>query len=471
MWLELAAIQSFHRGYNRFASPFKLSSLLKLEFGIPNPIVINSTLHSEYLPCVYEALLLDSDLEVNQVIFVLTSILTFSIIIIVYSYTLKVFDSHIAAVLSTPIVFFLGGYAIVNALDNNSRLSSSIEYRFNTGLGQYQPWGHEMLHCLLTSRLCLLCLALSSLVYSFLEFNLDCSAGIIAWIVIFLRPPSAAVLFFAYLFYKWQKIHIRAFFAVVAALLLYIQKIHVTFGVMYSNHWPYQPIIGYLWNIFGIIPIGCILGYLFTKKIAPISAIASLITILFVNLQESHRFNFFAVITSVYPVLAAFFAGGFMDLTFISKKKSKQGAIDMLIVLIIASSCLSGVVGYIHRLDQTIEVFPDNTAKETGLWIAKNTKSNTTFLSIVDRVWTPSVFYAGRRELTTTDQAFQAVPFKPINYIVALNEWMTGNVTSWNMTDVILIQNTAQYADVIKRKADAAMKLLYSNDDYFVYTN
>lgn len=470
MWLEVATAMSFYQGVNHYSSPFNLKRLMKLQFGVINPIMLNNTLYSEYLPAVYEALLLNAKIPLNMIIFILTTLLTLSIFLIIYAYSYKVFNSRISAMLAVPCVFFLGGYGIVNALDNNSRLSPYTDYRFCAGYGIYLPWGHEILHCLLTSRLCLLCLAISALAYVFLEHSLDCSAGIFAWTVVFMRPPSAAILFFVYLFYKREKIFVRAFFTSIAAGFLYLLKLRPKFGQMYEENWPTQPLIGFFWHIFGIVPIGVVFGYLFTKKFAPLASIAAIITFLFISLQTAHRFNFFAMITALYPIFAVFATGGFMSFTFISKKKSKQGSIGMLMFMITCTVCISTAVGYIHRIDQAFEAYPEDTAREVGIWFIKNTPMNSSVFTIGDREWPPATFFAGRQEMVSTDQAMQAVYFEQIDQIKLINVWLSSSQgKAWNHTDYIVVHDGAQYSEIIKNHASKNMKLLFSNEEYSIF--
>ena len=459
--LELATTQSFITGLN-----YK-----KTLFNIQNVLATNNILRSEYLNAVYSAHLIILGLDHKQTMFLFSFLLIISISLLVFSLSFRVFNNEFIALLAVPTAFLMSGYGILNALNNEDRLNTYTDYCFMVGYGKYVPWGNVLIHCLFTSRTCLLCMSLSTFVYLLLEHDLDIFAGCICFVIALLRPPSAFLTYIIFVLYKKKYLLERIPLALTGFLfIIYMQKMEIHYESIYKDmNTSLFPILSFLWHVFDLIPIGLIICSFYHKTHKPLLGFMCVFICMYVGMQPDTRFNFFACVTSVYPILSVFSVSGIISLGIYIKDISLKAEVTTLCSFLIFTTWISTSFGTIHRMHQSFPAFVEESSFELAEWSLNNTPKDSVFYTAIQKGWPSTLVLAGRQEYIGSLQAMQAVIFNTTGRLEIINEWLASQTPTKPPFDYLVLQEGAQYYEVLQHKAQSTLQQVYSNDDFVVF--
>jgi hypothetical protein len=459
-FLEFGYIASFFKGVNSNRG-FLTGLLLPLCSGNPG--------RSEYLPTIYAALLQTAGASAQFAVFVQTILLMFSIVLLQYSLTYRISKSEYYACLSVPVIFLPGGFGFLRFLMNRVRYDSNVDYIFYLGGSEFNMWGHPLLHCILTSRVILLTMALSILSFASLEadhLHLPATLGLV---IVFIRPQTAVAFFICFFLYK-TPLNLRRWLYAIPALMLF-KYMHVPF-VKASPLWAYAtyhntlcPPLTFLFRIFGLlIPSLLFIAarpVLVLRLLAPAFAIGVLSVF---QLQRELRFNFFALLATGVPLLCAVAFAALSAFRDLWKSAEQRGVINCLVAFAAVGMCLSSLAGIRGRLAQKFTAW-DADALAIGHWIADNTPPTAVFATQLPAKWNPAVAIAGRCAFDSIDPTLQSAEYRNLGRLEMLNAFLVQNAP---LADVnyFVVEKKTKFHQVMATKIGKVVTLVYENDRY-----
>lgn len=458
MFLEFALISSFLYGCN-YRSFFL--------FGINNQVFVNNSFYSEFLPAQYCALLVRGGFGIKCSIFIVTVLMFYSVSLLVFSYTYRMYNSFFAAVFSVPLTFLISGYGIYYMQFNSIRNNEMIDYTFLTGRG-YVPWGHIIIHCLLTSRTCLVSMAFSVLIYNIMCFHDNSYVYILMPLLVPLRSCTAVFTLFVIIFYESNNIYDRVSRLLPSILIILLHRLPVKYSPIFQKNYSYFPELKLIWELFGIAPIFIVISGFHYKSILPLTILTALLLSFYISFQKETRFNFFSVVSAIYPLIASFTAGGASLLVNISDDESITGILAAISSFLLFSLTLSTSAGTIKRYKQVFEPWRRQTGQDIANWVIGNTPPNSVFGNLIDQTWNPAVVLAGRRMVYGSDQYMQSIKFKLNVNSTDIIGWFNKNTTKRYFDYFINMKGNSNYA-FFKNRAIGEMSIVYENSDYELY--
>lgn len=435
------------------------------------PLIRDNYGTSEYLTAIYSSFLKISGFSYQISLFIPTLLLLSSICLLQFSFTYRLSRSEFASILSVPTLFLTGGFGFMHFLKNNDRLNPNVDYVFFLGK-EFNFWGHPLLHCILTSRIVILTMALSIFSMILLEEKLDLYAGILGIIIFIARPQTGVVFFTLFLFYNiWlyfrdvKKMIIKLMFSIGAYSIFWFQ-----FKPKWIRHFIWEgertnfsliPPITFALHIFGVLFIVLI----FSVK-NPRTYVFLLIFFIFgiFNLQKDIRFNFFALTSVAVPLLAAIGQTGLSNLLYHSKIPELKGALYSIIIILSCFMWLSSICGLYSRLGQTLEVFTQS-GNHLCEWVKENTNKTAVFASF-DVRWNPAITCAGRIAYASTVEALQSAKFIPNGANEDVINWIRNGETKI-LADFLLISKSSYQA--VQRYVPNELHPVYENHKYHLF--
>jgi hypothetical protein len=458
LYLEFGYIGSFVSGVN-----FKRGFLT----GLLLPLVSGNSGRSEYLPTIFAALLHVAGFSIQFSVFVQTLLLFASITLLQFSLTLRLSKSEFASVMSIPVLYLVGGFGFMNFLVSRNRLDPSVDYIFYLGSNNFNMWGHPILHCILTSRVVMLTMGLSILVFVLLDVGLVNLPGVIALACIVIRPQTALALFIIYWLWGFEQFLPRLGFLIPAVGLfkmihLYPKRDEPLWSfIAYANSM--FPVLSFAVRIFGLLFPSFVFvnRHLLERLVAPL---VTFYTLSRVSLQTELRFNFFALVATVVPLFAAISLAGMVNFREKWKLKEARGVVNCAIIFCAAFMCLSSLAGIWARLDQKFPAW-DSDGVALALWMDKNTDRMAVVASKVPGRWNPAVVLAGRQGYVPFSPTLQSAEYYAGNRAAEVNAFLAHNATLLDV-DYFVVEKKSQIAEVMKKKIGVWVDLVYENDRY-----
>jgi hypothetical protein len=460
MALEFSYIASFAFGANKKRG-FLTGLLLPLSAYDPGK--------SEYLPCIYTALLQVAGFKIEFAVFVQTQLLFLSIIVLQFCFALRISKSEYASLITVPIIFLIGGFGFMRFLVNRSRLDPNVEYIFYMGENLYNMWGHPLLHCILTSRVVLLTMALSILVFVLLESRFVFLPGLIVLVTILIRPQTAASLFLCYVLYEWKLFSSRVVFVVPALVSFKLIGLGARFP---GPLWDYEcyagsimPVVRFPLSIFGLL-FPSLLFCLFHSRLLEriVGPLVTFYVLSCISLQRELRFNFFGLIVTVVPILVTMSITALHRFGRIWKSEEAQGTVNALILFASIIMCLSSLLGIWTRIGQKFIAW-DADGKALAKWVMKHTSRDAVFACEIPGRWNPAVMIAGRVQYIPMQPTLQSAEYHADDKIEDMRLFMQ-NGTPVPDADYFLVEKRSRFQLLLKSKIGVNFDLVYENDRY-----
>jgi hypothetical protein len=424
------------------------------------------------LPTIYAALLQTAGASTQFALFVQTVMLFLSAMLLQFALTYRLSKSEFAACMSVPVVFLPGGFGFLKFLSNRTRFDPNVEYIFFLGSMDFNMWGHPMLHCILTSRVVLLTLSLSILGFCAIEYGLVHFPGVIGLVMVIIRPQTAVSYFACFFLYRWQNVLWRAIYTVPAFMLF--KYIHLRYAIT-EPLWVFHvyvnsliPPLKFAFRIFGLMvpALGFVVATpkLIGRLLGPVVTFYALSVI---SLQTELRFNFFALLATVVPILVALtlaILAGFRDRW---SSEETRGVINCLIVFAVVFMCLSSLAGIWARLDQKFVAW-DSDAIDLAKWIQKETSPLAVFASQIPGRWNPAVAIAGRRAFYPFQPTIQSADYAIGDRAAEFRAFVYLN-TSLADVDYFVVEKKTDLAGHMAKKVGSLVDLEYENDRFRLY--
>jgi hypothetical protein len=457
LFAEFAYIASFLKGVNSRRSAFT---------GLILPVAAGVRARSEFLPPFYAALLQSCGLSTQFAVFLQTIMLNFAIVCLQYSLTYRFSKSEFASCLSVPVLFLLGGFGFLNYLSTRTRLDPMVDCVCFLGLGRYNPWGHHLFHCFLTSRASLLATALAILSFCSVDGDSSFFAGLVGIAIIVIRTQTGFAFFLCYFLFKLRGFFRRLLFILPAFLLFRITHLSPSFSAPVWVHPTYAnamiPPIAFIFATFGLL-LPALLLIAITPSLIPrvIAPTATFGLLAFVSLQHDFRMNFTSLLPTTVPL---FVAVGFAALVaFRDRWQSDdiRGLVNCGIVFATIFMCLSSLTGLWHRSDQKFTVW-DSNAVDLGKWVQKNTPKAAVFVSTNPPKWNPAVVIAGRCAYYPFVATLQTGEYDSFLRARAFSAFLYQNATLTDV-DYYVIEKKTKLVGLMAEKIGVLVDLVYEN--------
>ncbi|OHT04515.1 hypothetical protein TRFO_28029 [Tritrichomonas foetus] len=402
MLLEISMIASFAKGVN------KKSNLLS---GFQINLHHNLTTYSEVIPFFYSSLLRAGRASVRTSILAPATFLTFSICSLIFCIVYRVTKNQYIACLSIPTVFLLSGPGYKSFVNNNDRKNGYTDYVFLMGSLGVSNWGHPMLHNFLTSRVNLMCLALSLCVYLLLEVDLFHVAGILSLLCFLVRPQSGFVLCLAFFIYKIENIVNRLKYyglPFIISSFLFLRQFEKCAPLWLSDLSSNSlvPFLSFFVNIYGYSMICLLFTFRKATFMRALNGIFLFYFLAYFKLQNDHRFNFFTTQAVVTPLIVIGVCTGMSVFHNLWKNDQLQGISLCLTLFVFVMLNLSASLGIYNRILQRNQVFGEEE-NDIAKWIVKNTNRKSIFAAPSNLNWNPAITRAGRVGFIGNSQALQ----------------------------------------------------------------
>jgi hypothetical protein len=460
LYLEFAYIASFLRGVNAEASFFT---------GVQLPLASGNYGRSEYLTAIYAALLQSAGQSVQVAVFIETVMLFLSAVVLEYSLAYRFSKSELAACLSVPVCFLMGGTGFLGFPSSRNRLDPMVDYVGNLGSGDVNLWGHPLLHCLLTSRPALAAMALSILGFCCLEERLTHVAGVIGLAMVFVRPQTAVAFFSCFLLYRLEGFSERSPYALAAIAALLWVGIARSPGPPLWVHAASQnsicPPLTFAYRVMGLALPAVVMAAaspsLLERLAGPIATFYGLSAI---SLQDARECSYLSLIPTVVPIVSALSLASMVSFRDCWKGDETKGVISCAIVFVCFFMCLSSILGLAMRLHQKFVAW-DAAALDLARWIDQNTPRDGVFVSAASGKWNPAVALAGRCSY---------LPFTPGLHSILYNarrredEFAAFLSDNMSLSDVgfFVIERKEALASTMKMKIGSLVDLIYENNRF-----
>ena len=388
--MEFSLVNSFYRGVNRRRSFFT-------RFCVPLDYKIRML--TEMITPFYTALLRGGSANMKTAMRTLTDGLMASACLLMYCLTKKVVDNEFLAVLSVPTLFLVGGFGFVGYADP-SNWNDLIDFQYMYGKTTSVPWGHPLLHCLLPSRILVLSLVDSLLVFLLLEYEKEKFAACICIAQVLVRPHSAFALALAMVMYR---LRFSRFKCGVAALVMLLSLASVSVfrftSPLWGNGEPKQSLVPFLsfpYHVYGTMFLALFLLLLDRPATNLLVAPTFVFYVLcFVQLQPDARFNFMTTQTVVTPLVIIGAMSGISWFLSLWKSEASQGIVTGFVLFIVVLSWLSSLCGIANQLFSTTVISGEET-NDLAKWITRNTRPKSIFYAQDFLDWNPAVTRSGR---------------------------------------------------------------------------
>lgn len=462
LYLEFCYVSSFVHGANKCRGFFT---------GILLPLVSGNPGKSEYLPCIYTALIQVAGSSMQVAVFVHTIMLFTSISLLQFSLTLRICESEFAGLLSIPVVFLLGGFGFMHFLVNADRLNGGVDYVFFVGGKSVHMWGHPMLHCILTSRVVMLTMSLSILVFILLEQDQVHCPGILCLVCAVIRPQTGFALAICFGMYTMKNMVPRSMYLALSAVVMKVVGLTFDWKQPLWRHTEYAnsfcPPLAFPMAIFGLM-FPSFVFCMFTKGYIGrlVAPMLSFYLLSVLSLQTELRFNFFALIATAVPLFCAISLSGMVSFGARFRSDEVRGCINCLVIFVAIFMSLSSITGLWARLYQEFEMW-DEQGLDVARWVMANTKPDAVFASQLTGSWNPAVVVAGRLAFVSIQPTMQSASYSDTGRRNELSTFVRDRRGSPSV-DFYITERNKEWETLLSDRIGVDLSVAFSNRWYTI---
>lgn len=461
--LEISMISSFAQGVNKhsnFLSGFQIN-LMK-----------NLRTRTGILTFLYSSLIKTTGCHLSTSILIPTYCLFISINCLSFSYIYRKCKNQFISFFAFPTIILIGGFGYKYYVSNDVRSRPSVDFIFYCG-PYTTNWGHPLLHNFLTSRINLLCLSLSLIVFLLSEADLNDYAVILSLLTFLVRPQSGFILsMICFILSSSKPIFIyKIKYYLVSYVILSILFLP-SFKLEFSNPlWStdnsktsFFPFLSFPINAYGV---GFVI-LIFSISKFPHQAFVSLFSFYFlacISLQQDHRFNFFTTQSVVTPLIVSTICAFISYLISCFSVPQIRGSLYGLAIFLFVVMWLSSLCGLYHRFRQQFRPFGENE-NLVAKWIHAHSNKNAVFASPLKLQWNPAVTRAGRVGfIAPPNQLQDYIPYEFDNLSRKLDAFIKGEVSELPVDYFIFQDSDRDWKSLLKR---SSLELVYQNSKFFV---